>query len=199
MSEGPGSSCGWIRAEFCISNRAVFRSHFPESGPGVPIFCCWKVGPAARIWSIVLRNARPSRQVACSLFQESACKLLRKSSGSPFGMRCSISRWVRSHTGTARASRLSPLAVRIKIRFRRSEGFWEILTNPRRSKGFKAAVRVVRSMASREATGPIGGGSGRFNDISRENCPLVSPKGRRTSSNRRAKARAARCTWRQRQ
>jgi hypothetical protein len=73
------------------------------------------------------------------------------------------------------------------------------LTNPRRSSGFNAAVSVVRSIASKDATGPMGGGSGRFRDIKSENCPFVSPNGRNTSSKRRANARAARCTWRQRQ
>ena len=38
------------------------------------------------------------------------------------------------------------------------------------SRGFSAAVSVVRSMPSRFATGPIGGGFGRFSDIRRENC-----------------------------
>ena len=124
---------------------------------------------------------------------------LRNSSGSPPGISRSTSICVLSHTGKARASRLSPDAVSFKIRLRRSEGSLSILTSLRRSNGFNAAVSVVRSMASRAATGPTGGGSGRFSAISSENCPLVRPKGRSTSSNRRAKARAARCTWRQRQ
>jgi hypothetical protein len=54
-------------------------------------------------------------------------------------------------------------------------------------------------MASSEATGPIGGGSGRLSDIISENCPFVSPTGLSASSKSRAKARAARCTCRQRQ
>jgi hypothetical protein len=37
------------------------------------------------------------------------------------------------------------------------------------------------------------GGSGRFNDIISEYCPLVRPSGRSASSKRRASARAARC------
>jgi hypothetical protein len=84
--------------------------------------------------------------------------------------------------------------VSFKIRLRRSNEPGSILTSPRRSSGFKAAVNVVRSIASSDATGPIAGGSGRFNDIKSENCPFVSPKGRNASSNRRAKERAARCT-----
>ncbi|MNT49306.1 hypothetical protein D3C72_1861490 [compost metagenome] len=74
-----------------------------------------------------------------------------------------------------------------------------MLTSPRRSKGFSAAVSVVRSMARRLATGPIGGGSGRLSDISSENCPLVMPTGFSALSKSRAKARAARCACRQRQ
>src|SRR3546814_1813695 len=61
------------------------------------------------------------------------------------------------------------------------------------------AVRVVRSIASSVATDPIVGGSGRFNDISSENWPLVRPAGRSASSKRRDSARAARRAARQRQ
>ena len=43
------------------------------------------------------------------------------------------------------------------------------LTRPRRSSGLTAAVKVVRSMASSDATDPMPGGSGRFNDMSKEN------------------------------
>jgi hypothetical protein len=53
---------------------------------------------------------------------------------------------------------------------------------------------VVRSIASKDATAAIAGGSGRFSDISNENCPFVRSRGRRASSKRRARARAARCT-----
>ena len=49
-----------------------------------------------------------------------------------------------------------------------------------------------------DATAAMSGGSGRFRDIIRENCPFVSPTGRRASSKRRASALAARCTCRQR-
>lgn len=125
---------------------------------------------------------------------DSIPRFLRNSSGAPSGIRCSISRCVDSHTGTALASTSCPFAVSAKIRLRRSEGSWDILTNPRLCNGFRAAVSVVRSMASSEATGPMGGGSGRLRDIKSENCPLVRPKGRSTSSNCRASERAARCT-----
>ena len=51
----------------------------------------------------------------------------------------------------------------------------------------------VRSMASNAATAAMPGGAGRFSDMSKENCPFVSPTGRRASSKRRAIFRAARC------
>ena len=72
-------------------------------------------------------------------------------------------------------------------------------TSPRRSSGFKFAVRVVRSIASSAATLPMVGGSGRFSDISSENWPLVRPSGRKASSNCRPTARDARCRCRHRQ
>ena len=68
-----------------------------------------------------------------------------------------------------------------------------ILTRARRSKGLRAAVKVVRSIASSDATAAIAGGFGRFNDIMSENCPFVRPSGRSASSKRRASALAARC------
>jgi hypothetical protein len=58
----------------------------------------------------------------------------------------------------------------------------------------RAAVNVVRSIPSKEATVPMSGGLGRFKDIISENWPLVSPIGRNASSKRRASALAARCT-----
>lgn len=131
--------------------------------------------------------------------QEMARRLFRRAFQSKVGTSFSISSCVRCHTGTARARSLRPFSVRMRTRLRRSDGSDSTVTRPRRSRGFNAAVRVVRSMASREATGPIGGGSGLFSDMSSENCPLVSSKGRSASSKRRASARAARCTWRHRQ
>jgi len=74
-----------------------------------------------------------------------------------------------------------------------------MFTHPRRSSGFKAAVSVVWSIARSAVTDPMEVGAGLFSDIIRENWPLVSPKGRSASSKRRASARAARCTCRQRQ
>ena len=67
------------------------------------------------------------------------------------------------------------------------------LTSSRRCSGLSAAVSVVRSMDSSDATDPMLGGSGRFSAIIIENCPLVMPSGRSASSKRRASARAARC------
>jgi len=132
-------------------------------------------------------------------FQASARKLRRSASGASPGIVRSTSSCVLFHTGSARASRLRPFMVSFKMRLRPSAGSGTILTNPPRSSGFKAAVKVVRSIPSNPATGTIPGGSGRFSDISSENCPLVSPNGRSASSNRRANARAARCTCKHRQ
>jgi len=53
---------------------------------------------------------------------------------------------------TRQQSRPSPVSV--KMRLRRSDGSCDISTNPRRSRGFNAAVNVVRSIASKDATGP---------------------------------------------
>lgn len=126
-------------------------------------------------------------------------RFVRNRSASPSGISFSISSCKLCHTGTARASNPLPFAVSNSIRLRRSAGSGEILTSPRCSSGFKAAVSVVRSIANKAATGRIDGGSGRFSDINNENCPFVRSNGRRASSNRRAKARAARCTCRHRQ
>lgn len=131
--------------------------------------------------------------------QQRARSARLNSSGSPSGMSSSSSWCVCSHTGIARIRIACPLLVSCRVRLLRSDGSAEILTKPRLSNGFKAAVSVVRSMASRDATGPIGGGAGRFSAMSRENCPFVRSNGRSTSSKRRANARAARCTCKHRQ
>ncbi len=96
--------------------------------------------------------------------------------------------------GTARASNLRPFGVSVIRRVRRSAESAVTLSRARRRKGLRAAVKVVRSMARSDATDAIDGGSGRFKDIISENCPLVRPRGRNASSNRRASALAARCT-----
>ena len=129
---------------------------------------------------------------------DSARRLLRRRSGSPSGSRLSTSAWVRSQNGVARASRRRPAGVSVIRRPRLSSGSAVTTTRPRRSNGLSAAVSVVRSMASSDATDAIPAGFGRFSDIMSENCPLVRPSGRRTSSKRRASARAACWTWRQR-
>jgi hypothetical protein len=96
--------------------------------------------------------------------------------------------------GTAWANNVIPFGVRAIKRLRRSAGSGVTFTNPRRCSGFNAAVNVVRSIASKDDTAAIAGGSGRFSDIINENCPFVSPSDRSASSKRRARARAARWT-----
>jgi hypothetical protein len=126
--------------------------------------------------------------------QESARKLLRRRSESPSRRSASTAVWVFLQTGTARASNLRPFAVRVIRRARPSAGSAATLTRPRRRNALRTAVRVVRSIPSRDATAAIPGGFGRFRDIINENCPLVRPSGRIASSKRRASALAARCT-----
>jgi len=126
-------------------------------------------------------------------------KFFRRRSGSPDPRRASTAAWVLVHAGTARASNFLPCEVNASRRARWSLWSELILTRPRRCSGFKAAVRVVRSIASNDATAPMVGAAGRFNDIIRENCPFVRPSGRSAWSKWRASARAARCTCRQRQ
>jgi len=138
-------------------------------------------------------NMGNQREIDKHRCQRMACRLLRSAFQSVAGSTFSISTCVLCQVGRARASRRLPLSVRTRTRLRRSAGSFRTLTRPRRCSGFRAAVSVVRSMASREATGPIGGGSGRLRDISKENCPFVSPWGRSASSKRRARTRAARC------
>jgi len=100
---------------------------------------------------------------------EIARRASRSPFGAPSGMSASTLRCVLSHTGTARSSNSCALGVSARRRLLPSAGSGDTLTSPRRSSGFSAAVSVVRSMARREATGPIGDGSRRFRDISREN------------------------------
>ena len=125
--------------------------------------------------------------------QEMARRLWRRAFQSIAGSALSISSCVRCHSGRARARSRRPSSVRARMRLRRSEESFWIFTRPRRSSGLSAAVRVVRSMARSDATGPMGGGSGRFRDIRSENCPFVNPNGRSATSKRRARTRAARC------
>jgi hypothetical protein len=126
--------------------------------------------------------------------QESVCKFFRRRSGSPGPRRASSAAWVLVHTGTARANNCLPCGVNSSRRARWSPWSVVILIRPRRRSGFRAAVKVVRSIASKDATAPIVGASGRLSDIISENCPLVRPSGRSAVSKRRASARAARCT-----
>jgi hypothetical protein len=125
---------------------------------------------------------------------ESVSKFFRRRSGSPGPRRASTEAWVVFHTGTARASNFLPCGVNCSRRARWSS--WSVVTLIRlwRCSGFSAAVKVVRSIASKEATAPIVGASGRFKDTISENCPLVRPSGRSALSKRRASVRAARST-----
>jgi hypothetical protein len=124
--------------------------------------------------------------------QERVRKVFRRRSDSPRPRRASTAAWVLIHTGTARASNFFPCGVNSSRRARWSSWFVLIFIRPRRCSGFRAALKVVRSIASNDATAPIAGASGRFKDIIRENCPLVRPSGRSALSKRRASVRAAR-------
>ena len=71
-----------------------------------------------------------------------------------------MARWVLFQMGTARASKLHPFGVSVRIRLRRSAGTTVILSKRRRCKGLRAAVNVVRSIPNSDATAPMSGGSG---------------------------------------
>ena len=124
--------------------------------------------------------------------QESVRRFFRRRSGSPGARRASTAAWVRFQTGTARASNVLPCGVNSSRRARWSSWGVVILIRLRRRSGLRAAVRVVRSIASNDATAPMVGASGRFKDIISENCPLVKRSGRSALSKCRASARAAR-------
>jgi hypothetical protein len=148
---------------------------------------------------VIAGRSRPMCRVQPTGVQEILRKFFRRRSGSPRSRRASTAAWVLIHTGMARASNSFPRGVNCSRRARWSSRFVVILIKPRRRSGFSAAVKVVRSTASNDATAPIAGASMRFKDIISENWPLVRPSGRRALSKCRASARAARCTWRQRQ
>jgi len=126
--------------------------------------------------------------------QDSLRRFFRRRLDSPGARRASTEAWVVVHTGTARASNFLPCGVNCSRRARWSS--WSVVTliRLRRHSGFRAAVKVVRSIANNEATAPIAGGSGRFKDTISENCPFVRPSGRSALSKHRASARAARST-----
>jgi hypothetical protein len=151
-------------------------------------------------WCIALSCCRAFGQRVCDclfcvkLPPDRTRKSLRRRSGSPSGKRPSISWWVRCQIGTPLANNVIPFGVRAIKRLRRSPEPVATVTNPRRCNGFKAAVNVVRSIANKDATAVMAGGSGRFSDISNENCPFVRSRDRSASSKRRARALAARCT-----
>ena len=131
--------------------------------------------------------------------QESARRSARRRSGLDPVRRHAISAWVRRHTGTAASTSARPAGVKVRRRVRLSALSAVTVTKPRRLSGFRLAVKVVRSIASKADTLPMLAASGRFSDISNENCPLVSASGRSAASKRRATARAARCKCRHRQ
>jgi hypothetical protein len=142
----------------------------------------------------IARRSRPICRRQVTDVQASARKFFRRRSGSPRPRRASTAAWLLLHAGTALASNLFPCGVNSSRRARRSFQFAVILIKRRRCSGFRAAVKVVRSIASNVATDPMVGAAGRFKDIMSENCPWVRPSGRKAVSNCRASARAARCT-----
>ena len=74
----------------------------------------------------------------------------------------------RSQIGTALANRVLRFGVRVIQRLCRSSGLAATVTNPGLSNGCRAAVNLVRSIATKDATAAIAGGWGRFGDISSE-------------------------------
>jgi len=157
-------------------------------------------GLAREVMAKVMRSQqKPGCEIVSGKFrrtgvQESLRKFFRRRSGSPGPRRASTAASELVQTGAARASNFLPCGVNFSRRVRWSSWSVVILIRLRRRSGFSAAVRVVRSIASNDATAPIVGASGRFKDIISENCPFVRPSGRSTLSKCRASARAARCT-----
>ena len=105
---------------------------------------------------------RPGREIVSGNFrrtgvQESVRKFFRRRSGSPAPRRASTAAWVLVHIGTARASNFLPWGVNSSRRARWSSRLVVILIRLRRRSGFTAAVKVVRSIASNDATAPIVG------------------------------------------
>ncbi len=125
--------------------------------------------------------------------QERARRFFRRRSGFWSRRRASTARWVLCQMGTACDEQGSSLWGERHQTGAAVGGVAVILTRPRRCKGLRAAVRVVRSIASSDATDAMPGGSGRFRDIMSENWPFVRLTGRSASSKRRASALAARC------
>ena len=139
-------------------------------------------------------GARSTGRLRIVGVHDSRRKLLRRRSGSPGLSRVSRASWVLVQTGTATVSTFLPRGVNSSKRARWSSHFLLILIRLRRCSGLSAAVKVVRSMASNDATAPMLGASGRFKDINSENCPCVKSRGRNAWSKHRASDRAARCT-----
>src|SRR5262245_54382768 len=118
---------------------------------------------------ITLSRCRQKRVRRWLARYDSARNAARRSSGWNSATNRSIEAWVSSQSGNALARSDRPLAVIVRRRLRLSSLSTETFTSLRRSRGLRTAVNVVRSIASKAATLPMVGGSGRFSDISREN------------------------------
>ena len=159
----------------------------------------FEISPRVRIKSGTQRRVLQRYHAATLGDYAKARRVLRRPTAAFGSKLLSIAACVRSQIGTAASKTARPTSVNFRRRIRRSVSSAITVRRPRLSSGFKLAVKVVRSIASSVATDPIEGGSGRLSEISNENCPLLSPAGRKASSNRRASARAARCVCRHRQ
>jgi hypothetical protein len=150
-------------------------------------------------WSNRAGDQSAGRKARLIDIQASARRSARSLSRLDRGKRSSMAACVSRHIGTAATRSASPAGVNFSRRVRLSASSILTFTRPRRSSGFKFAVNVVRSIASKADTLPMLGASSRLSDIKSENCPFVRPSGCSTASKRRATARAARCKCRQRQ
>ncbi len=117
-------------------------------------------------WSLLSLSPRGQRGLPQPL--DKALKLLRRRSGLHSELAPRSPGGGRSQIGTALANRVLRFGVRVIQRLRRSSGSAATVTNPGLSNGFRAAVYLVRSIATKDATAAIAGGWGRFSDISSE-------------------------------
>ena len=120
--------------------------------------------PAPRKDGFAQTRAKPSTtglaNADCALVSaaySSIRKSLRSRSGSPSPSAASISPCVRSHTGAASASSFFPCAVKRSVARADPQDPLSTFTRPRRSSGFTAAVKVVRSIASKSAMAAMPG------------------------------------------
>ena len=166
---------------------------------------------SAQGWSLLSLSPRGQRGLPQPL--DKALKLPRRRFGSLFGTSPSISWWVPSQIGTALANRVLPFGVRVIQLLPRSPGSAATVTNPGLPNGFRAAVNLVRSIATKDATAAIAGGWGRFSDVSSENfywsdqviaalrrslepAPLLPAADAGTDNRREPKASSDRGPWR---